>query len=142
MDQFYKIAADYFNTFEGRHLYPRLFSWSWLLWLCALLLSAYSYWQYAILNSDNSYLWLVASFFLLGYASLSIQEHKAKQLIGTIVADKKLYVAHARKIQELTGRSPSQFKQLAEELLELVELNATHGQRPFKVLQLLISTQK
>lgn len=133
MDKFYKIAADYFNTFEGKHLYPKPWSWAWLCWLASLAFAVWAYWLAAIQNSPYGSYWLMAGIIFLSFTSQSIQEQKVQKLKGTIAPNGSLLAAHVRELQRLTGHTPQEFLKVAQDLIALRELQRNHLPRSFEL---------
>ncbi|MDN5539868.1 hypothetical protein [Comamonas sp.] len=137
MDKFYKIAAEYFNTFEGRHLYPKPWSWVWLWWSIALGYASWTYWHVAIQNAPYGSYWMLSSIIFLGFANKSIQEQKFQKLKGLVAPNGELLSAHVREINRLTGKHQREFLELTEELLTLMDLQRNHGPRTFKLSTLV-----
>lgn len=133
MDKFYKIAADYFNTFEGKHLYPKPWSWAWLCWLASLAFAIWAYWHTAIDNGTYGTYWLMAGTIFLTFTSQSIQEHKVRKLKGTVAPDGSLLAAHIRELQRLTGHTPDKFLNVAQDLITLQQLQRSHLPRSFEL---------
>lgn len=53
MDELHKIAAEYFNEFEGRHLYPSL----WTLWPICMIASIVAnvvFYVFGLITNINS----------------------------------------------------------------------------------------
>lgn len=133
MDKYYKIAADYFNTFEGRHLYPNPLSWAWLCWIASLAFAIWAYWHTAIQNAEYGTYWLMAGIIFLSFTSQSIQEHKVQKLKGTVAPDGSLLAAHVRELQRLTGHTPDEFLKVAQDLITLQQLQRSHLPRSFEL---------
>ena len=132
MDELHEIAADYFNEFEGRHLYPRLWSF-WPICMVVSILANIAFFIVGLITHINSD-WITGALILssLGcYARLAaLARGKLKLEFGG-----DLNHARSRRLEELTGRPSTEFAKLAHEAIDLVMLDEAISPRPFNAMK-------
>lgn len=131
MDKFYEIAELYFREFEGTHLYPKLRSWVWVLWLVALSYAGYLFFYQSIGNHISPSNWetvLALGSILLAYGA--VQDHKSKALTKWNGDSPK---ARIKTLERLTGASSSEFLRIANDLTALMQLRQQHVPQPLRL---------
>jgi len=134
VDKYYEIAKLYFEEFEGAHLYPRLRSWIWLLWLVAFSYAGYLFFYQSIANRITPSDWeavLALGSILLAYGA--VQDHKKKVLTERTSGSSNLQTARIKTLERLTGTSSKEFLQVANELSSLMQLRQQHGTQPLRL---------
>lgn len=134
MDKFYEIAKLYFEEFEGAHLYPKLRSWVWLLWLAALGYAGYLFFYQSMANRITPSNWetvLALGSLLLAYGA--VQDHKSKALTQRNNGSPNLQAARIKTLERLTGASSGEFLQVANDLTALMQLRQQHGPQPLRL---------
>lgn len=124
MDKYYKLATEYFDTFEGRHLYPRLLSWQWILWailgICFVGAICMALWL-------RTWPW-VASIYVAEVLFLSmffaISQYRKKQLNERFSLKEDCRREHLKMVQKthlesLTQKTAKDFANIVNEIAEL-----------------------
>lgn len=137
MDKFYEIAEQYFKAYEGAHLYPKLWSWVWLLWLLAVVCMGHVLWQLLVHKYTPSSWVIGLALGLTGAASIAVQDHKDKALAGILDPSQNLQTARTQTLEKLTGVSANQFLHIAQDLSDLMQLRLQHGPQPLRWKDLL-----
>lgn len=133
MDKYYAMAAQYFNEVEGRHLYPKLFSFYWFAW--AVSISGFGYVVagifWSILSSQKvniNFLELMGWEIMFITATFALQIHKSKKLLagepGSSQAKDKTKLeqekfAKTQILARVCKKTPNQFAATVKEITEL-----------------------
>ncbi|BDB69126.1 hypothetical protein Cthiooxydans_15380 [Comamonas thiooxydans] len=130
MNNYYRIAARYFEQFEGAKYFPKW--WDWRLILLALSLIAFGvaiYWYFFANSPALLDRWPVLVPELIGIlASYSILAYRHQALVADLPddedAEREFKVHHAKRkaLAKLTDSKPSEFIQLLEEIKKLQAL--------------------
>ena len=124
MDEYYAQATEYFDTFEGRHLYPGLLSWQWILWaifgICFVGAICMALWL-------RTWPW-IASIYVAEILFLSmffaISHYRKKQLNERFSLKKDNRRKHLKMVQKthlesLTKKTAKDFANIVNEIAEL-----------------------
>lgn len=122
MKRFYEIAEEFFKAFEGRHLYPKLLSWEWLLWVASVAIFLHTFF-FTLNGRTEPSAWR----FLLTYGALSItsellRRHKQKALLAFGSASQTLHIQQTALLEKLTRRPATEFLSVANDIRQLLEL--------------------
>ena len=132
VDELHEIAADYFNEFEGRHLYPSLWSF-WPICMVVSILMNVAFFIFGLITHITSD-WITGALILSSfgcYARLAaLASGKLKLEFGG-----DLNRARSRRLEELTGRPSTEFAKLAHEAIDLVMLDEAISPRPFNAMK-------
>lgn len=131
LKHYLKIAGAYFRHFEGRHLYP---SWgNYRLWLWFLSLGAwmYSLWYFVTSGYEASgtsafpfivipeAIWLAITFWIRSWKDRQIIEATNRELASDY---KSMAECRLQMLRSVTGKEPSEFLDVAQEINDLVSL--------------------
>lgn len=133
MDKFEEIAKQYFEEFEGTHLYPKLRSWVGLLWLAAFGYAGYLFVYQTLINHVSPATWksvLAVGAMMVAYGT--VLDHKNRTLTQRNSSSSNLQSARIKTLERLTGVSPSDFLQLANDLTSLMRLRQQHCTQPLR----------
>jgi hypothetical protein len=129
MDEFMRRASEYFREFEGRHLYPRLLSWYWLLWLVtAIVFGRFAFLDFAPSHRNAggyTKVFMFASEVAFLAVCAPIAAHKTRKLLAdgpSKRGSRGLYL-DARKreaLERVCGVDSSKFAGLAKECCDLL----------------------
>lgn len=132
MDELHKIAAEYFNEFEGRHLYPKF----WTLWPLCMIASIFANVAFFVFGrntyatSDLITIVLAASGVGCYLKLRSWAEEKLRLEFGS-----DLKAARLRRLEEITGQPRTEFAKLAQEAIDLIALKDAISPRPFNAMK-------
>lgn len=135
MNEMMKIAGEYFNRFEGRHLYPKWRSYHWLLLALASIAFIATGWHGAATlfanrglksNGISLVLVLLCEFAVIGSIH-HISEYRQKKLAGPQAKTRsevnaKINVLRVAALKDLTQSPPTKFLMLVKDCQELVKL--------------------
>lgn len=136
MERYKKIAEEFYEAFEGLHLYPKLFSWQWLLWLLTVVAVVLCACNFNAYPEGVPMRFFLPTLVMAVAATLSIDNFKAKALQKSFASYPSLDAARISKIKELLGKAPCEFSQAAEELMQLMELSKKCGAQPLRAREL------
>lgn len=134
MDRYREIAKEFFEIFEGKQHYPKLFSSAWVLWLLAVIYALMSL-MYAEHRSLNLF-FLLPAILLAAQASDVIDKHKAKSLSQKFDAHPHLDAARINEIKRLLSKERVDFHSAAQNLMQLMELSKQCGRQPLSTRDL------
>lgn len=131
LKHYLKIAGKYFRHFEGRHLYP---SWgNYRLWLWFLSLGGwiYSMWYFVTsgyaANGTSAFpfivipeaIWLAITFWIRSWKDRQAIEATNRELASGY---KSMAECRLQMLRSVTGKEPSEFLEVAQEIDDLVSL--------------------
>lgn len=129
MDEIMRRASKYFKEFEGRHLYPKFFSWQWFLWLVTAVIFAICTYRGMfgarhVYFADSRVLMFGSEFVFLGACALIGRFKTLKSLAGAPAERGKrgpyLDARKTAKLEEICGVDSSKFAALAKECCDLM----------------------
>ncbi len=129
MDEIMSRASQYFREFEGRHLYPKLLSWYWLLWLSTSAIFAWRAYLGLSPSHRSSHEYSFALMFGAEFAFLCasglIGAYKVRRVLagGKVKRGKgKEYVdsRKTRSLERICGVDSTKFAGLAKECVDLI----------------------
>lgn len=131
MDELNRIARAYFNAFEGRRHYPRLWSWQWAVCAGSFVLWMISIWYYfgELRQTQASSMWILflMEVIFIG-TTIVIENHKRASLLssrsssGTSTGERLDALRHAH-LTKAFGRTSDEFASIASEAMALVSMN-------------------
>lgn len=136
MDQYKKIAKEFFEDFEGLPLYPRWYRWPWLLWLLAAIGAVLCAYHFNAPPAGVPMYLLMPTLVAAVIATLAIDDFKGKALRTRFPAHASTDAARISKLKKLLGKSPSEFSNAAQDLMQLIELSKKCGKQPLQIRQL------
>lgn len=134
MERYKEIAQEFFEIFEGKHHYPKLFSSAWVLWLLAIIY-AFMSWIRAEENTLNLY-FLIPAILLAVQAFEVVDKHKAKSLSQKFDSHPCLDAARISEIKRLLGKDRCEFHSAAQNLMQLMEISKHCGKQPLSTRDL------
>ena len=135
MDEYYKLAEDYFKKFEPRTAFPGLSTLHWYLWGIALCSFGYFAYQvfFADLLSDAKPYWLLfTSEILFLFICVWIGIYRFRHTVKSTSAPsdlrpiERLIIAKRLKLEQLFNRPSWQFVEVIEEIDKLRKLEASY----------------
>lgn len=135
MNEYYKLAAAYFNEFEHRSTFPGLKTSHW--YLCALSFSCFVYFAYQTFigelpASEKPYWQLLTTEVIFLSICGWIGIYRLKHTVRTTSEDsdlkpiERLTIAKRIKLEQLFNRPSWQFTEVVEEIAKLRKLDATY----------------
>lgn len=128
MDRYKEIAKEFFENFESKQHYPRLFSRALILWILAVIY-AFMSWVRADSHSLNMY-FLFPAMLLAVCASGVVSNHKNNSVNKKFEAYPCIDAARISEIERLLGKDRSEFHSAAQNLMQLIELSKQCGRQP------------
>jgi len=131
MNEYYKLAADYFKEFEPRSAFPGLNSYHWYLWAVSLGLFAYFGYDYFFGDASSSLRqgWkLFASEGVFLVSCVLIATKRFRLIVRATSADsdlkpmERLAIAKRARLEALLNRPAWNFMAMAKEIIELRSL--------------------
>ena len=131
MNEYYKLAADYFKEFEPRSSFPGLNSCHWYLWLISLAFFVYFGYHYFLAgtpSSEKRYWQLFGSeiAFLLSCGLIAFERWRlivrATSEDSDLKPIERLGISKRARLEMLLGRPAWQFMATAKEIIELRSL--------------------
>lgn len=131
MNFYLKIAGKYFKHFEGRHLYPSWGNFRVLLWFLSLGVWMYSLWYFATTAyaADGAgafpyivvpeVIWLGITFWIRSWKDDRVIEATNRELGSNL---KSMDECRLHMLRSVTGKNPSEFLEVAQEIDDLVSL--------------------
>lgn len=128
MNEYYKLAADYFKEFEPRSSFPGLNSWHWYLWLLSLAFFVYFGYDYFLVGTPSSEkrfwpLFATEIAFLLSCGLISFERFRlvvrATSEDSELKPIERLGLAKRARLETLLGKPAWQFMASAKEIIEL-----------------------
>ncbi len=131
MKHYLKIAGKYFRHFEGRHLYPSWGNFRILLWFLSLGVWMYSLWYFATIayaaDGAGAYpyivipeaIWLGITFWIRSWKDARVLEATNRELGLDL---KTMDECQLHMLRSVTGKEPSEFLEVAQEIDNLVSL--------------------
>lgn len=131
MKFYLKIAGKYFRHFEGRHLYPSWGNYRLWLWFLSFGVWMYSLWYFVTsgyaAKGASAFLfivvpeaiWLGITFWIRSWKDDRILEATNRELGSDF---KSMDECRLQMLQSVTGKEPSEFLEIAQEIDDLVSL--------------------
>ncbi len=137
MNNYYQLAALYFQRFERADFFPKRSDFRirlFVLFLAIFLVSAYFLFASSTKFSPAwlLYVALYGSEAIAVLAAYAILNYKQKSMIATLPEDEgldddqKVHLARKTALVEITGRPPSEFLELLQDIKKLKELEQQH----------------
>lgn len=134
VDEYYKMASHYFDTFEGRRFLPSWKHWHWYACTLALATFLYAIYRYFFTPPDKSpSIWLLLGseiLFLLCCGAIALYHFKASVRANSqdngLRPLARWRQAKRKQLEVLTGRPASSFKALVDEIMQLHALEQMH----------------
>lgn len=136
MNEYYQLAALYYNRFHGSHLFPKWYNWRWLLCLATFSIAVlFGYWYHVSpepLLQGPWYMLIAALIFFV--ACLFILHYRSNQVLGIkksapFFSTARRSLLEKQKRQFLTShtqRPASDYAQLAQEITDLLQLQKAY----------------
>lgn len=122
MKKLYEIAEEFFKAFEGRHLYPKLFSWEWLLWCASVAVFFHTFFFTINGHTEPSVLRFALTYSALYISSELMRRHKKKTLLAFGATSQTLHIQQTALLEKLTRRPATEFLSLANDIRQLLDL--------------------
>lgn len=131
MDELNRIARAYFNAFEGRRHYPRLWSWQWAVCVGSFVLWMISIWYYfgALRQTQASSMWILflMEVIFIG-TTVVIENHKRASLLSSRTSDgtstrERLDAMREAHLSKAFGRTSDEFATIANDAMALVSMS-------------------
>lgn len=131
LKHYLKIAGKYFRHFEGRHLYPSCINYRIWLWFLSLGGWMYSLWYFVTsgyaANGASAFpfivvpeaIWLGVTFWIRLWKDDQIIEATNRELVSNF---KSMDECRLEMLRSVTGKEPSEFLEVAQEIDDLVTL--------------------
>lgn len=136
MDQYKKIAKEFFDAFEGKQHYPQQFKQILILWFLAVIYAVlghvYSTGQPPALNPY----FLFPAMLLAGCALQVTADHKHKSVDRKFANYPSLDEARISEIKRLLAKDRCDFLDAAQDLMQLMELSKKCGAQPLSTRDL------
>lgn len=137
MNNYYQLAALYFQRFENAKFFPKRTDLPVLLFVlfaAIFLVSAYVLFatDWRLIPGWLMYVTLYGSEGMAILAAYAILNHKQKTMISSLPGDKsedddqKIHRARQTALVEITGKPPSEFLDLLQDIKKLKELEQQH----------------
>jgi len=136
MNEYYQLAALYYNRFHGSHLFPKLWSWRWLLCSASFSIATlFAYWYYVSPTPPFKSPWGLFVAAVIFFAScLIILHYRSDQALGIVKSSasfsidrRSLLEKEKRKfLTSYTHRPASDYAQLAQEITDLLQLQKAY----------------
>lgn len=136
MNEYYQLAALYYNRFHGSHLFPKWYNWRWLLCLATFSIAVLlAYWYFASPMPPIEGPWAMyaaelicigSSIFILHYRSNQVLDIKKS---APFFSTERRTLLEKQKRQFLTNqthRPASDYAQLAQEITDLLQLQKAY----------------
>lgn len=136
MNEYYQLAALYYNRFHGSHLFPKWYNWRWLLCLATFSIAVLlAYWYFASPMPPIEGPWAMyaaelicigSSIFMLHYRSNQVLDIKKS---APFFSTERRTLLEKQKRQFLTNqthRPASDYAQLAQEITDLLQLQKAY----------------
>ena len=135
MDEYYKLAADYFKTFESRSAFPSWKSYHW--YLCFVSLAGFGYFGYRVFfsgvdSADKPFALMLVTEVLFLLSSALIALFRFKNTVRSTTQDselkpiERLAIAKRTKLEAMFNCHPSQFTQVVTSIEALRALEAKY----------------
>lgn len=136
MNEYYQLAALYYNRFHGSHLFPKLWNWRWLLCSASFSIATlFAYWYYVSPTPPFQSPWGLFVAAVIFFAScLIIFHYRSDQALGIVKSStsfsidrRSLLEKEKRKfLTRHTRRPASDYAQLAQEITDLLQLQKAY----------------
>lgn len=136
MNEYYQLAALYYNRFHGSHLFPKWYNWRWLLCLATFSIAVlFGYWYFVspMPPLEGPWAMYVAELICIG-SCLFILHYRSNQVLGIkksapFFSTARRTLLEKQKRQFLTSytrRPASDYAQLAQEITDLLQLQKAY----------------
>lgn len=136
MNEYYQLAALYYNRFHGSHLFPKWYNWRWLLCLATFsiaVLLAYWYFVSPMPPLEGPWGMYVAEVICVG-SCIFILHYRSNQVLGIdksapFFSTARRTLLEKQKRQFLTShtqRPASDYARLAQEITDLLQLEKAY----------------
>lgn len=146
MDEYRRLADQYFRLTEGVGLYPGLRSWHWYVWIVTLVvfLSGLGY------ATSRRSSWIDPGLMIIAFeipfllCCVAIEQFKQRALAIRLsaggTASAELHKARRQSLEQICSMPATEFAKLAKECADLHALSKVHAIRPVFSMTRLLGT--